>query len=341
MTVVAVTVLAGATAWGLTANNDNRNHNHSPANGHLPASLRSQLLFVADRGRTAIVRADGTTINDFPGLAATGYPFQPLDTGDGLAVFVHDNQAYRVSASGGPPQHIGAATSIFPADGGAVGLQVGGNGEPTFVEYMAADGTIPQPGTSSTQLPLGSTAVARLTDGLLVLSNPTQSRPPRFQLIEAHSSLTLGSLTAVVGTHQNWVAGLSCPPKPGYGCGLHLIDTAGNTDRLVRAPDGFTGFADGGRFSPDGSLLAAFVYDAAPSNPARIHLALIRTSTATVSVVGPLLRVAGSAIWSTDSHWVFYGGLTGPLFAEQTSTHGPVGTSWKLPLESSFAVTAL
>ncbi len=333
-------VMAGATAWGLTV------HHQAPqsdlADGRLPGALRSQVLFFADRSRTAVVRADGTTINDLAGVAASGYPFQPLDTGDHLAVFVHDNQAYRVSAAGGPPQPVGAATSIFAADGGAVGLQGGGNGEPTSVEYMAADGTVPQPGTSSTQLPLGAVAVARLADGLLVQANPTQSRPPRFELIAPQSTLTLGSLTAVVGTHQSWVAALTCPPHRAVaGCPLHLVDTAGRTDRVVRIPPGFTGFAEGGRFSPDGSLLAAFVDDTTPPNLGTMHLALIRTSTATVTVVGPPLLVAGSAAWSTDSHWVFYGGLTGALYAERTTPQGPAGRSWKLPLSSSYAVTGL
>jgi len=191
----------------------------------VPDQLRGRLLFFAEPGDTEIVRADGKVVQSLPQVAAVGYPIQPVVTAEHLVVFVHDGQAYRVGADlRGPLVQVGAADRLFPADGGDVGLQVGlSPSEPTFVEYMAADGTVPQHGTTSTQLPTGSTPVVRMPTGLLVLTSQN-----RLAFFPAGPSISVGPVRRVIGSFYvtvAWDASTGCA-SDGVSCPLHLTETA-------------------------------------------------------------------------------------------------------------------
>src|SRR5579871_4605288 len=169
----------------------------------VPAELRDRLLFFAGPGEGKVVRADGTVVQSLPQVGSVSYPIKPVVTAEHLVVFALDGQAYRVGADApGPAVRVGAADRVFPADGGDVGLQVGRDpSEPSFVEYMAADGTVPQYGTTSTPLPAGSTAVARMPTGLLVLTSHN-----RLAFLAGETSVSLGPVRSVIGSFNVTVA---------------------------------------------------------------------------------------------------------------------------------------
>jgi len=308
----------------------------------VPDQLRGRLLFFAEPGDTEIVRADGKVVQSLPQVAAVGYPIQPVVTAEHLVVFVHDGQAYRVGADlRGPLVQVGAADRLFPADGGDVGLQVGlSPSEPTFVEYMAADGTVPQHGTTSTQLPTGSTPVVRMPTGLLVLTSQN-----RLAFFPAGPSISVGPVRRVIGSFYvtvAWDASTGCA-SDGVSCPLHLTETAQEADRVISPPAGFGGFADGGAFSPDGSWLTAFVYQPIGDTPG-LRMVLIDTHTGRCQVIGSALPAGepiGSAAWSPDGKWVFFSGLTGPMYAEQIGPDGPIKAPVALPLPASYSFTPL
>src|SRR5579859_4797990 len=208
--------------------------------GGVPSQLRARLLFFADPDGTRIVRADGKVMQTFRQLA--GQSARPVVTPDGLAVFVHDGEAYAVRTSAPwSVDRVGAADRLFPADGGDVGLEVGpGSGGASFVEYAAADGTVPQPGTTRTQLTVPSTAVAKLPSGLLVES------AAGLQLLRGTTTATIGD-GEVVGVSYTTVAWLDhgrCQ-RNAINCPLHITDTASGTDRVIAPVPGFSGFAGG------------------------------------------------------------------------------------------------
>jgi hypothetical protein len=313
--------------------------------GSLPADLAAERLFVAEPNRTGIYRAGGALISPAGGVTGAGYPSRPLVSGQGLVVYIHDGQAYRLPVSGAThPQRIGAADAIFPVEGGAIGLEAGGHLYPGLVEYMAADGTVAESGTGSTQLPAGATALARLSDGLLIQSAPDPTTGVfQVSLVGAHATAVLGSATAVIGTHGTAVAWTSCPIGP-TACSLLLVDTATAARQVIAPPAGYRGFAEGGGFSPDGSLLAAFVPASNASGQPSLRLVVIRTTSGAATIVGPPLTVGesiGSAAWSADGHWLYFGGLTGALYAEHTTTSGPLGNPWTLPVPTSYAIAGL
>ena len=287
--------------------------------------------------------ADGSVVKPLPQVAAVGYPVRPVATPQHLVMFVHGGDAYAVNADGrGPVQHVGAADRLFPADGGDVGLEVGaglGATEPNIVEYVAADGTVPQPGTTNVVLPSGSTAVARLVDGLLILSPDG-----RLRLLSPSPTITLGPSRDVIGSFVAtvaWTATTGCADD-GINCPLHLTETARQADRLITPPPGFGGFTGGGGFSPDGSWLAGFVY--APTVTPDVQLVLIDTRSGQSRVIGPDLPVGepiGSAAWSPDGQWLFFSGLSGPMYAQHVGAGGPIGATVALPLGASYSFTPL
>jgi hypothetical protein len=339
-----VAVISAGAGWAIATGWAGHASSKKPA--LLPDHLGDQMLFYAEPHMTAIVRADGTVIRTFPQLAAIGYPTPPLTTAGHSIVFVHDHQAYRV----GPTprslvQHVGAADRLFPTDGGGVGLQVGGDGDqsgaPAIVEYMAADGTLSQPHNTSTALPGGTTAIARMIVGLLVLTGDNQ-----LKFAGTGPELHVGPVNRVIGTSVATVAwtdggGGGCLPNPG-SC-LHLTDTASGTDRMITPPAGFAGFVGGGAFSPTGTWLAAFVFTPADTGPG-LRLVLIDTRLGRAQVVGPVLpagEAIGSAAWSSDGQWIFFSGLSGPLYAQRMESSGPVSAPVALALPATYAFTPL
>ncbi len=159
--------------------------------------------------------------------------------------------------------------------------------------------------------------------------------------MEVQRTVDLPGVTAVVGTNGAMVAALACTRSYGYGCPLRLLDTASGVERPVPVPVGIAGYAEGGGFSPDGSLLAAFGVDPGSGT---VQLVVVDTTTLAVSVEGEPLSVGemiGSATWSHDGHWVFFGGLDTSLYAEQATARGSSGVPWKLPLPSSYSMAGL
>jgi hypothetical protein len=349
---VLTAVAAAAAAAAIVATAFTRGHSSSsserPKVSSLPAGLARERLFFAEPGRTGIYEANGTEVATFPNLAGSGYPNQPLVSGKGVAVYLHAGEAYRVAASGTrAPQRIGPAVSIFPADRGDVGIEADSGDEGATVYYMAANGVVSQRGTAVSRLPPGVTAVARLDDGLLVASAPDASTgDSRLSVIEPHATVVLGTATSVIGTSGTIVAWQACARAT---CALRLVDTAAPSNlkdvtETIRPPHGYSGFAAGGGFSPDGSLLAAFVTVSSPSGAPGPRLVLIRTHTGVTSIVGRPLAFGesvGSADWSADGQWLYFGGLSGVLYAERTSGTGTLGRAWALPLKTSYVVAGL
>jgi hypothetical protein len=109
----------------------------------------------------------------------------------------------------------------------------------------------------------------------------------------------------------------------------------------VAAPAGSGGYAEGGAFSADGKFLAVFASTHDRYGGTVLHLAVISTATASPVVIGPALVVgtpAGTAVWSRDGKWLFFGAaVDGTFYAERTD----LGKLYTLPLPTSTAVTSL
>jgi hypothetical protein len=315
----------------------------------LPPGLASERLFFAEPVRTGLYRADGSMITNLTDSAGIGYPLEPLVSGRGVVVYIHGDYAYRTDPHN---RHrvvrLAPATWIFPAEHGAIGIESGGFDSPASVAYMAADGTFPELGTPSVVVAPGITAVAQVPRGLIVAAGATleellnQVTHVRLSLIEAHSTVSLGMATSVVGVYGATAALVNCPSRGLASCALRLVNTTTHRVRSIRPPPGYVGFAQGGGFSPNGKLLATFVPSPGPDGSSVLHLAVMRLSTGTTTVVGPSLIAAqelvGDATWSADGHWVYFGSLSGTLDAEKMTRTGPAGNPWTLPLTTSFAV---
>lgn len=304
----------------------------------LPAALAEEKLFIADPSRTGIFRADGQVVEAIQNPTADGYPSRAVRSGSGLVVYVHRGEAYMVPSAGGkPPVEVGAADSVFPASGGVVGLFVGAPAGPGSVEFISADGQLPEPGAGSTELAIGVTPVARLPTGLLLESTP-RSPLGTFQL-EVKSppnTAILGAVTQVIDTDGANVAWLSCASIPPT-CSLVVDDTSSDTRRVVPPVPGYAGYAPGGAYSPDGSVLAAFVVN----GPSALGLEVINAATGDATVIGQVQGATGAAAWSVDGQWLYYGGGTGNLYAQRIQDGEPIGSRWKLPIQTSRTLTGL
>lgn len=320
-------------------------------------SVRDRLLFFADYGRIEVVRADGTMVKSFPQLPRIDDAVPPLETAGNAVVFLDNDQAF-VAGPGPdwPVVAVGQANDLIPATGGQVGLELntGSNDydpSPSDLDYLAADGSIPPPGTKATTVPAGEVALARLPDGVLV-----QSSDGRLGFLLPPPQLDLGPATNVIGVSDvtvAWTGGSNCQALV-PGCPLHLTDTARGTDRVIIPPPGFAGFVGGGGYSVAGDWLAAFVFTGTTDSPA-VRLVLIDTRTDRDQLIGPVLPAgapAGQASWSPDGKWLFFCGLSGPIYAQQfatpighhngtAATGGPIGKPSALPLKASFAFAAL
>jgi hypothetical protein len=304
----------------------------------LPAALARERLFIADPGRTGIFRADGTVVEALRDLTADGYPRRGVRSGSGLVVYVHQGEAYMVPSAGGKtPVQVGAANSVFPVNGGGVGLFVGGPAGRGFVEFMSSDGQLPESGTGSTELALGLIPLARLPTGLL-LEPTARSALGTFQLevMGGHSTEVLGGATEVIDIHGSSVAWLSCTSIP-PSCSLEVNETSSDVQEVIPPPRGYTGYAPGGAFSPDGTLLAAFVL----RGPGQLGLEVANAVSGAVTLVGQVHGATGTAAWSADGQWLYYGGDTGDLYAQRVLGGELSGPPWRLPIPTSRNVTGL
>jgi hypothetical protein len=304
-------------------------------------TLATERVFIAEPDRTGVFRTDGEMVTATGDLGADGYLKRPSATSDGYALFVHDGDAYRVAASGrGGVRLVGPADDVFPVADGSVGLEVDRARGPGTVEYVTPDGQLPRR-TGFTSIPNGTRAVAGLDDGLLLANSPsTPSGLFQLNLLTARGiTQVVGAAGAVIATYANTVAVSICEGGPSY-CVLTLVDAAGGPSRTVEPPGGYSSFAQGGSFSPDGALLAAFVPDA----NAALHLVLIDTRTRDASLVGPPLSTTqpiGVATWSSDGHWLFFGPPDGGLYAQQVTRDAAIGGARPLPMKSSYDITGL
>jgi hypothetical protein len=310
---------------------------HKPG---LPAALAREKLFIADPGRTGIFRADGTEVEVIRDLTADGYPSRAVESGSGLVVYVHQGEAYMVPSTGErAPVEVGVADSVFPASDGAVGLFVNGPPGRGFVQFMSAGGQLPEHGTGSMEL-AGVTPLARLPAGLLIESTP-RSTLGTFQLAVrgAQNNAVLGAATQVIDIHATSVAWLSCVSIP-TTCSLVVDDTSSDVNQVIPPPPGYPGYAPGGAFSPEGTTLATFVV----AGPHSVRLAVINTAIGHATLIGPPLLVedaVGTATWSADGQWLYYGGDTGGLYAQHIEKGRPIGRQWRLPIQTSNTVTGL
>jgi len=327
---------AGGVAWRTWGH-----HGAATTDARLPADLANRQVFYAQPDQTLIVRGDGRIVGSFPpDLEGAGFPERPLIAADRTAVFIHGRRAYRAAPGSNQVQPVGPADRLIPSAGLEVGLVVNGVGsEPSTVRYVGVAG---RPATAPEALPRDSTAVARLVTGLLVLSGEGH-----LHFAGGARSLNLGPVDSIMGTFVAtvaWTARDGCSPFPALtGCPLHITETGSGADRTVAPPPGYRGFAGGGSFSPDGSHLAAFVFNSSTTNPT-VRPVLITTRTGEMQVLGPVVPAGepiGSAAWSPDGHWLFFCGLSGPLYAQPVGRHGGTGPAIALPLPASYAFVPL
>ena len=343
--VAVFVVVVVAVAVGSESGRSGRGQRSKPSRAasgapHLPAGLANENLFIANGGSEGIFRADGGTVTSYRAPNAVG---SALATADGLAVFVHGHEAYRAATSDRIPHLIGPGTSVFPANAGAVGIESARDGRRSYVYYVAADGVLPYLTGLPAPIPPGVSVVAQLSHGLLVRPKAAGSQGIRLRVIEGRKPVALPAVTAVIGADRTTVAALICrgPDREVLGCPLYLLGTATHTDRSVPIPVGMNGYVQGGGFSPDGALLAAFVLE---PQSGTVQLAIVDTVTLTVSVIAPPLSLGaqvGSVTWSQDGRWVFWHGPNTRLYAQQIPVRGPVGRPWPLSVPRSAAVTGL
>lgn len=135
-----------------------------------------------------------------------------------------------------------------------------------------------------------------------------------------------------------------CEESP---CPLFLTDVTGRT-RAIEPPDDDVGFVlGGGRFSPDGSKLAAFSvlnrgFVGGEGGGRRMRLVIVDVATGTVSPIrkstGEFGEDYGFATWSPDGQWVFFGPLeSGAMGAHRLGTRDAVG----LDLPANYSAVAV
>jgi hypothetical protein len=225
---------------------------------------------------------------------------------------------------------------------------------------MAADGEW-APG-HETVLPAGETAIAQVPLGLVVARGANLAAPINqadhlrvslvMQTVESAGQLqatgfqppapeSLGAATGIVGVHGSTVAWIRCPGGQSVNCSLHLVNTTNLETSVVQEPRDSVGFAEGGGFSPDGRLLATFVRSGISDGGTVLQLEVYNLATGALTPVGsPVLAVEpeGSATWSADGRYLYFGGLLGRLYAEPSTAIGTPQKPVTLPLTTSFSV---
>jgi hypothetical protein len=331
----------------------------------LPAALADERLFFADPGRTGLYQSDGVDLGNVK-VEGTGYPLEPLVSSLGIVVFIHDEDAFRTSVDASAPAvELGGASWIFPGRNGTIGVQSKAPGGRSIVRYMAADGAYSRRGPA-TVLPAGDTAIAQVPLGLVVahganlalafnqlahlqisLLMPAKRAaggdgftavPPADELSSTES---LGEGTAIIGVHRATVAWIRCPRDLSVDCSLHIVNTTTLSTQVVRYPADSSGFAQGGGFSPNGTLLATFVRTGVPDGASLVHAEVYDLASGLLTPIGPGLLAAeltGSGTWSADGRYLYFGGLLGSLYAEPTIAIGTSRAPWKLPIATSYSV---
>jgi hypothetical protein len=337
------------------------NEGTPPAPAALPGELAAERLFFAEPGRTGLYQSDGVQLSDIR-VSGAGFPLQPLVSGLGVAVFIHGDDAYRTSLGAAAPAiKLGPARWIFPGRNGTIGIQSGTATGPSTVQYMAADGDFPAT-EKKTFLPAGEMVIAQVPLGLVVIKGADLAAPIsqvdqlRVSLVmEADESASqmqatgfqhlapelLGSATDVIGVYGSTVAWVRCPADGSVNCSLYLVNTTNLYTRVIPKPATSIGFAQGGSASPNGRLLATFVRTGTSGTNPLIRLEVYNLTTGALTAVGAPLSAAapqGTATWSTDGHYLYFGSLQGPLYAEPTSAIGTSAQAVTLPLTTSFAV---
>jgi hypothetical protein len=344
-------------AAGVSATQPNETGQGSP---NLPIELAAERLFFAEPGRTGLYQSDGLELNSI-GLSAAGYPLQPLVSGLGVVVFIHDNAAYRTSLDAqAPVTELSPATWIFPGRNGSIGIQNSLGPGPSTIRYMDADGEWAR--GHETVLPAKETALAQLPLGLVVARGANLAMPTdRIDHLEVSLLLQgkrsasqmqatgfepwppefLGAATAILGVHGSTVAWIRCPDDKTVNCSLYLVNTTNLVTSVVQEPRDSVGFAQGGGFSPDGRLLATFVRSGISDGGTVLQLEVYNLASGTLTPVGSpvvVLEPDGTATWSSDGRFLYFGGLLGRLYAEPSSAIGTPDKPVTLPLTTSFSV---
>jgi len=348
LVVVALVALGAVIFDGLHSNPTRE----TGAVGALPKSLASERLFFADPALTGIYRADGTVIANLQATAGAGST--PIVAGDGVAVYIHGEFAYRSTVSSSAmPTEVARAQSVFPGLHGTVGLESDPSNASNSIEYLTSAGSLPPTSSPLVRLPPGTMAVAQLPGGLLVESGDAQDGPadqsfaPIQLNIEKPGHWTsLGEVSAVVAVHDANVAVAICTTELSTSCALRLTDTTTGVTRTVAPPPGFSGYAAvSGTFSPEGGQLAVFVASVDAYGGSHLYLTLIDVDKSAVKSVLPAAVIYDSGVitaaWSGDGRWIFFGSSDDPLFAQRVTDAQPLGEPFPLPFSTTSAVAGL
>lgn len=294
-------------------------------------------LLYADSNQTMVSTLDGRLVADLSGWAAPGYPERAVTVG-GAAFFVHDRTAWMVrSPFTDPPRALGPASHIFSAGARAVGLDnVVGSG-PTMVVVRSTSGrAIGHPST----LPPNTQAVAGYGHRLLLQVGGADLEvwDTAGRKVVRHLGHTPGEVQGLIASHNSTVAWTSaglCDATE--RCEIGVDDLVTGASHTVAPPLGHRSFSGEGAISPDGRLLACFVFtDDGTVRPGIVHL-----DNGHTDVLAPALgtgRVRNVAAWTSDGAWLLLGGPVGPLYA-YSAAHPTTGVP--LPAPSSFTVAAL
>ncbi|MFI5041550.1 MAG: TolB family protein [Acidimicrobiales bacterium] len=307
-----------------------------PGDATTQADLGSHLVFYTDPGMARVITAGGKVVADLGPWAGPGPSDRPVSF-NGTVVFVHDGSAWvAVPPFTTAPQELGPATHVFGTSDGRLALELGHRPGPVTVVMHAPQGSVIG---APINLPVGTEAVAGLRDGLLL-----DLGGGGLELFDPGAGTvvsTIGAVQAVIDTSGNavaWTDARRCDQF--HSCELHVTDMGSGSDDRVPLPAGFSGFAAGGAFSPDGTKLAAFVR----AQDGSVHAAVVDLDTDGIALLQPSVDASGgsqqrvAAAWTADGAWIFFGGPTGALYADRPD-RTDVGVA--LPVAGSLTFTVL
>jgi hypothetical protein len=300
------------------------------------AALRHYTVLYASQSGPRLVPLDGSPPSTVM-PTGPGDLDRPLRVAGGV-VFIHQAMAYFLATPiHEPPKALVAADHLFPTiTPGQVGVQLGLGPEPVTVQFVSIP---PGAGAISPlwQLPAGYQAVAQTGSGILVDDISGELRT--LNLASGQLGPLLGRAATLIDTHLDtvaWRASVGCDSGE---CPLHITDATTGADRVVAPPPGHHGFLDGGAFSPDGTMLAAFV-SAPPTTSPRSELVVIDVATSIIHPVAngefQIREPRGAAVWTPDATTVFFSGNNGPMLAYRPADTQVVVTN--VPASYSFVV---
>ena len=235
-------------------------------------------------------------------------------------------QLHLVDATSGTDRVLGDGEFVFPAPD-ARSVYVMSDNFRTVTQWSRDGDRIGGPWSVPAGFTLTETARRAVAGGILLQSDENATGHtlevwnPTTGAVRAigRSYLVIDTYTPPGSTHSliAWLPTFG----PCDGRCVAVSDSATGATRQIAGPPGHFGFMGGGGFSPDGSTLAAFASNVAlsgvPSNPSA-DLAIIDLAHRDQVRVIEQSRVQigephGSAAWTPDGKWLFFGGLDNQL----------------------------